>query len=399
MGRDGVSRMHVQAIATIVHLLIFASLDFAQAGNCPQGNTYADGCIGARAGAPQYPTLLNDYARRPPWNVAGVDYHVGAPAGTVFKDWRTLKANTLPGFEWDSRGYFRCKAGIVLLDGYDFTTGNAAWNIYVPKDGCAGLIVTNSKMGCIPGAGIGQNKPAFNGFNIQSTNIKFIFKNNSVDYINCQGSGGAVNGFITIGNLGCINCLLDVEYNYVRDLFNTFIGAGGSYTSFIIKYNVIENPATSEPGDPRKIHMNSLSFLASGTVSPIFTFNTTFVSQSYAGGELPQFYYNGGGTMNSPAVTNNTFPRNGCNCVSYIIHGSSASGVSPPTSLIGMGVISDNYFDPRGAHGVFYYGSFKGWSASGNINMISGETINLNNIVSGGGDLAPGRSEINPGGP
>ena len=368
-----------QVYVSIFCFLLFWYPHLAEGRNCPQGNGYADGCVGAPSGTPQYPNLLNGYAKRPPWNVAGVDYYVGAPGSTVLKDWQTLKTNPPSGFEWDLRGYFRCNAGNIVLDGYDFTTGNVAWNIYAPKGGCTGLAVINSVMGCIPGAGTGQNAPAFNGFSIQSSSIKFVFKNNTVDYANCQGSGGAVDGFITIGNLGCDSCSLDVEYNYVRDLFNTFIGAGGNYTSFVYSYNVIENPATSEPGDPGKIHMNSLSFLASGTVSPKFTFNTTFASQSYAGGELPQFYYNGGGTMNSPKVTNNTFSRSRCDCVSYMIHGSAASGRSPPTALIGTGLIRDNYFDPTGTYGVFYYESFKGWTVSGNIDMTNGRTVDVNN--------------------
>ncbi|MGB7045116.1 MAG: hypothetical protein WBD65_09480 [Methylocella sp.] len=47
---------------------------------CPYaGAGFADGCAGAQPGAPQNPTLLLQYgANRPPWNVAGVDYAVGA---------------------------------------------------------------------------------------------------------------------------------------------------------------------------------------------------------------------------------------------------------------------------------------------------------------------------------
>ena len=44
-----------------------------------------DGSANAPAGTPQLPTLLNGYAVRPSWNVAGVDYYVGVPTGTVLK--------------------------------------------------------------------------------------------------------------------------------------------------------------------------------------------------------------------------------------------------------------------------------------------------------------------------
>ena len=56
------------------------------AGTCPKGTTYPDGCAVAQAGTPNYPDMLDVYgANRPPWNVAGVDYRVGADSGP-FKD-------------------------------------------------------------------------------------------------------------------------------------------------------------------------------------------------------------------------------------------------------------------------------------------------------------------------
>src|ERR1700744_2260487 len=49
----------------------------------------ADGCVEAPAGTPQHPKLLDIYqGNRPPWNVAGVDYHVGLPEGTRLTDWQ-----------------------------------------------------------------------------------------------------------------------------------------------------------------------------------------------------------------------------------------------------------------------------------------------------------------------
>jgi hypothetical protein len=64
------------------------------AGACPKGTAFADGCAGAQPGAGIYPTMLDVYgANRPPWNVAGVDYRVGADEGP-FKD--PLLAANLP---------------------------------------------------------------------------------------------------------------------------------------------------------------------------------------------------------------------------------------------------------------------------------------------------------------
>jgi hypothetical protein len=63
---------------------------------CPRGNSYpADGCANTK-GSVQYPDLLTNksygpgsgqtYAKRAPWNIAGLDYAVGVPAGTKLKD-------------------------------------------------------------------------------------------------------------------------------------------------------------------------------------------------------------------------------------------------------------------------------------------------------------------------
>lgn len=50
---------------------------------------YADGSVTAPSGTAQFPTLFTGgftYTVRPPWNVAGTDYHVGYPAGTSLAD-------------------------------------------------------------------------------------------------------------------------------------------------------------------------------------------------------------------------------------------------------------------------------------------------------------------------
>jgi hypothetical protein len=57
---------------------------------CPNGSTYPDGCAAAVAATVVHPDFFTGYAQqsgqgpyllRPVWNVAGVDYPVGAPTG------------------------------------------------------------------------------------------------------------------------------------------------------------------------------------------------------------------------------------------------------------------------------------------------------------------------------
>lgn len=38
----------------------------------------------------QHPTLLASYAKRPPWQVAGVDYAVGVASTATLTDWQLL---------------------------------------------------------------------------------------------------------------------------------------------------------------------------------------------------------------------------------------------------------------------------------------------------------------------
>src|SRR5262249_38756091 len=49
-----------------------------------------DGSANAPAGTPELPNLFAGEAARPSWEVAGVDYAVGIPTGTVLTDWQNL---------------------------------------------------------------------------------------------------------------------------------------------------------------------------------------------------------------------------------------------------------------------------------------------------------------------
>src|SRR5207244_2820598 len=115
---------------------------------CPQGIVYlgaGDGCAGAPAGTPQYPNLLNGYVTRPPWNVAGVDYHVGIPAGTVLTDWVNISDPNIS----ISTGMVRClgRGASVTLNAIDFSLHGGAY-VYNGSGGCSKLTITNSNFAC-----------------------------------------------------------------------------------------------------------------------------------------------------------------------------------------------------------------------------------------------------------
>src|SRR6185437_9644796 len=89
-----------------------------------------DGSKNAPAGTPQFPTLLSGYAARPPWSVAGVDYHVGIdrsryPTNAALKDpapGGTLAAalSSIGGTLSTNRITFNgSSADNCVIDGYD----------------------------------------------------------------------------------------------------------------------------------------------------------------------------------------------------------------------------------------------------------------------------------------
>ena len=146
----------------------------APPGACPMGNAYADGCSGAPspAGTIEYPGLLTNYgANRPPWNVAGVDYYVGMPAGHTLTDWEAISN---PNVSIDATsGLLSCNSGSVTLNAIDFTTHNGAFQyIYVPPGGCGSLTITNSKFGC----------PSTGSYHLIYINnvVNFTLKNNTI---------------------------------------------------------------------------------------------------------------------------------------------------------------------------------------------------------------------------
>ena len=84
-----------------------------------------DGSANASIGSPQLPHLLDSYVTRPSWEVAGVDYAVGIPSGTVLKDPSTLN---MSGVAVDTtNNLIRVTGNNVTLDGYNFT----GWSVYI----------------------------------------------------------------------------------------------------------------------------------------------------------------------------------------------------------------------------------------------------------------------------
>ena len=113
--------------------------------NCPKGSSYADGCGSAPAGTVQFPNILKGYAKRAPWNVAGVDYAVGPQPGVVLRNPATIN---MAGVSLDSTNQWVLITGSgVTLNGYDFTQGGG-WTIVIEAPN---VTISNFIVGVVAG--------------------------------------------------------------------------------------------------------------------------------------------------------------------------------------------------------------------------------------------------------
>jgi hypothetical protein len=306
---------------------------------------YNDGSANAPSGTPQYPHLLDGYAVRPPWQVAGVDYAVGIHAGTVLKN--PVTCGCLPaGASVDATNHLiRVTADNVTLDGFDFTDN---YSIYIPGD---------------PGA---------NGTRI----INCAFKVTGFA-VNAQGSSANVYvGYCVIDGDSATGCDMGelisfrngtVVYNWIKNAPQHFLSAGGG-GAVVYRYNLLDQGAFC-PG----AHLNYLQF-GGGAYSLVdVEFNTSRQTPQVAGGEGYQFYTNSAGSIDSGILVCNTMIAAGGvagSAMSYMVHAGSNSQY--PGSY--YGVVHDNYFDPTAAYGAVYPG-LNGFTYCGDINMATGTPI------------------------
>ena len=323
---------------------------------------WSDGFAAAPAGTAQFPTLLQGYAARAPWRVAGVDFYVGIPSGTTLTDWQSISqagvsVNT-------STGQISISGANVTLSGIDFSLHGGAYVYDTTNNGS--LTITNSKLGPIPS---GQTYAV----HMQATNCNLtltddLFTGGAV------GGGGVFVGYQCSGNL-------TAEYNYVTQGDSQFIEQVSGTDSVVIKWNLIYNMTTTATA-----HENWMQWgaIGAGTTADI-EFNTGYQNQLFANaaGEGWQFYANNSGTLSTTTVTNNTSIAtlyNAAVVMSYIQHGGTVS----------YGINTNNYFDITGAYGAYYPGSFTGWMGAQNYNMSTGASIVVAPLISSISSGTPG---------
>ncbi len=337
---------------------------------CRPYSGWADGLSGAYNGRPQYPNLLNGYCVRPPWNVAGVDYPVGIPPGTVMKDWRTVNDPAITPNP--TTGFMRLDGiagGNVTLRNIDFSLGIGAV-IYNASGGAASITCINCKF-ALPATSSQQYGVVAP---IHDQNAAVIVVQNCF----FDGKNMGASTFLSVQGT------TTMQYNWFINAWQHILEFNSTTNATLTyKYNLIDVAAIG-PG----AHMNFLQGGSAGSPKYFVSFNTNF-QQTPGGAEGWQFEAGATGAIafDNPQFTNNVSisrkvaaatdssgtPRLGPNSMSYHIH-----GVSSPDSVVGTGINNNNYFDLSGAYNAYYPGTMtpaKGWSSSGNIDMNTGAAI------------------------
>ena len=319
-------------------------------GSCPfSGAGYPDGCAAAPVATIQFPTLLNGYAVRPPWNVAGVDYAVGIPSGTVLKDPMTA---TLPtGCSRNTSSFqITCSSGSPTLDSWDFSK-NGGWQAICDGDT---LTVTNSNFE-------------------RGTNAQDML----VMVPSCASMTATYNKFdahsITGGFNGNVFCNVNSAatctfmYNDFRNASLDFIDVG-TLTS-VTKYNLFSGPGGGN-------HSDWFQTGGAAGLSNHITYGFNTVNQTPGtGSQGVGFGFNPNGNLaTSEAAFNTTVAPSGAN-VSYHY------GVDPTqttgaitihdnwAAIVGGGAFGNNRFAlPRSSCNPCSGGGTSIWSNNHNMN-------------------------------
>jgi hypothetical protein len=312
--------------------------------------TLGDGSANAPAGAPELPNILNGYAVRPPWEVAGVDYAVGIPSGTTLSSPTTIN---IPGVSVNSTNHHVTVTGNnVTLSGIDFSL-NGGWQLIL--NGVTGTTIQNCNFA------IGANaQPMING-DIAGTNNTTI--TNSV--FNGNGrTDNFNNGDVNIQ--GNVTATYNLVENAPADLWDQG-GTGSTVQDLTLKYNVFSNS-----GQLANTHPDWLQ-LGGGTYTVDVEYNTYYQTAATSGpgtqGIFADTGNNGASVVGANIISNNTIVTVSGARVNYAIGALATSGAGNTFS------INDNYIDPRGVGtGVYKYTSSENTQTI-NFNMVTGALL------------------------
>lgn len=249
------------------------------------GQGYVDGCSGAPAGSMQLPSILSGYPVRPPWNVAGVDYYTGIPAGTSLADPATA---SLPTGATYNTNYARPN-----------TTITAALVLNTPGGTITALDF--SLHGGVEVVHIGGNWTVQNSnFVVGATNVTTcLTKETGTNPDICATAIFSAPG--TAGNITVLNSTINgnsvaptaqhgatmdisnagtftFKYNYVFNTGGDAVDMYGGPMVEDIRYNLFKNISITQ------VHGDTLQNLFSNVTAATVGFNTVYDAVAGAGG-------------------------------------------------------------------------------------------------------------------
>ena len=305
----------------------------------------------------QHPALLASYAKRPPWNVAGVDYGVGVPAMTTLTDWQLLSGPGITADTSATNGHVSVyNTGNVVISGVDFSLHGGAYLFFVNSPNPT---VINSKFGGAALAGVLSNVISAD---YQSPGLTVSY--NTID------GGGAGQGSSLVGAAGGGTTTL--TYNWLKNFPQHVLEQNTQNVPYAVIYknNLIEQGAMQSGA-----HLNYLQFdtNSNSSSSVDVEYNTSYQIKQASAGEGYQFYANGNGLVQNVTLAYNVMiaaaPGVGLPVpvsslsISRMVHGGGSQNA---------GRAHDNYIDPTAAYGWLYYGSLAGWKYSNNYDMTTG---------------------------
>ena len=157
--------------------------------------------------------MLSAFAVRPPWEVAGVDYAVGVPSGTVLKDPSTI---VMTGVSVNTSTHVVTVSGNnITLDGYNFSL-SGGWQVLIAgtgdtiKDSYFKIGANNQEPITATSSGLGSAliNCELDGSNVDPGSGSLISNIDTVEYCYLHNAGGDV---IDYGNPEVI------EYNLIAD--------------------------------------------------------------------------------------------------------------------------------------------------------------------------------------
>ena len=315
--------------------------------------TLDDGSTNAPTRTPEFANLLNSYVVRPPWKVAGVDYYVGVPSGTILKSPSTI---SMAGVSIDSANHIVYVNGQnVTLTGYDFSL-NGGWQVYLSTTSAANITIENCN------------------FKVGSNNLIPIAATygGSLTVLHCTfdlgGSSGATDAYAIQVGSGAL-----IEYNRFTDMPQDGIGIspGSPAGNYTIKFNLFDSLGWNSES-----HNQNILVFGSSPTSLAVVFNTWYQPTAHGLAPTNSFIRIGdegaGNTVHNPTIAYNTIvlPGSGQTANVFDLSASSGACVNP--------TVYDNYIDPTGAvYGILspYQNQLANLTTYNNVNLGNGATI------------------------